>query len=433
MTPEDMSMVQGLYSRDPRSVEIHLEKVKQVGSGNFMNQYYVGYGHKSIGDCGSTTLFIENVSMLVAKAVQDWPLYNGQEASTRYLDMSKQEVLNPLNNKQGEEIQKAWMDFYQKILAALIEHLPSRFPIKEGEDEKLYKKAIKAKAFDVARGFLPAGVTTLVSWHTNLRQAHDHLKEMNYHPLHEVREVAVSLHKMLDEKYPNSFKHKVHEEDEKYLSETIPAITYDTSTSQPFKARNLLHPWQVNSYSGVLKSRPALPRRNENEPLRAASELSNKLRICGNICFEFQIDFGSFRDFQRQRSVVQTMPLLKTEEGFHEWYLSQLPEDLRIEAVEFLKNQEEKIAMLDGSPEEKQYYVGMGYKVSCYVAAPLPAAVYIAELRTQQTVHPTLREIAKKLGQCIKEYVPYIALYCDNREDEWSSSRGKQDIVEKSA
>src|SRR3972149_44828 len=67
MTPEDMAMIQALYSRDPRSVTIHVEKVKEEGPGQFMSQFYVGYGHKSIGDCGSTTIFVENVSMLVRK------------------------------------------------------------------------------------------------------------------------------------------------------------------------------------------------------------------------------------------------------------------------------------------------------------------------------------------------------------------------------
>jgi len=57
--------------------------------------------------------------------------------------------------------------------------------------------------------------------------------------------------------------------------------------------------------------------------------------------------------------------------------------------------------------------------------------VYIAELRTQQTVHPTLRLIAKALGEAIEEYVPGIALYCDYRDDEWSARRGSQDIVAK--
>ena len=45
--------------------------------------------------------------MLAAKAIQDWPLYSGQEASTRYMDFSNATFANPLNNEAGEQIQEA--------------------------------------------------------------------------------------------------------------------------------------------------------------------------------------------------------------------------------------------------------------------------------------------------------------------------------------
>ena len=94
--PEDMAMLQALYSRSPKSVSDHLERVRANGSGHFMDQYYIGYGHKSIGDCGTITIFIEGVTMLTAKAIQDWALYSGQESSTRFMDFSKAEFYNPL-------------------------------------------------------------------------------------------------------------------------------------------------------------------------------------------------------------------------------------------------------------------------------------------------------------------------------------------------
>ena len=99
--PEDTAMLQALYSRSPESVAKHVEKVRQTGSGKFMETFYVGYGHSSIADCGSTTLFIEGLSILADKALQDWPLYCGQETSTRYVDMAKQPIIDPLNTEQS--------------------------------------------------------------------------------------------------------------------------------------------------------------------------------------------------------------------------------------------------------------------------------------------------------------------------------------------
>jgi len=72
LPPETVAMLQALYSRSPQSVREHLLKVK-AGPEKFMARYYVGYNHKSIGDCGTTSIFIENVSMLAAKAIQDNP------------------------------------------------------------------------------------------------------------------------------------------------------------------------------------------------------------------------------------------------------------------------------------------------------------------------------------------------------------------------
>lgn len=419
LPPEVVAMLQALYSRDPSSVLTHIDKVKKEGAEKFMGTYYVGYGHKSIGDCGSTSLFIENVSMLAAKAVQDWPLYSGQEASTRYLDMSKQKVLNPLNSDQGQEIQNRWMRMYERILAKLIEVLPNHFPIKEGDDEKKYRKAIKAKAFDVARGFLPAGVTTYVSWHTNLRQAADHLKEMRHHPLEEIRNIAWATEEKLQEKYPGSFSLKRYADEELYLAENAAQLAFRNKKCTEFVASAHLYLPLIEEYRKIFESRPN------------KTDLPKQLRLCGDFSFEFLLDFGSFRDFQRQRSVIQPMPLLTTEYGFENWYLEQLSDDLKDEVTVFLAEQEIKIAALPCNEYDKQYYIGMGYQVPCVALAPLPAAVYIAELRSNQTVHPTLRKIAHKIGRFIENEIPGIALYCDYSEDEWTIKRGAHDIVKK--
>jgi thymidylate synthase ThyX len=150
----------------------------------------VGYGHASIADCGSTTIFIEGLSILADKAIQDWPLYSGQETSTRYIDMSKQDIIDPLSTPETKEILENWMSFYTKNSEIVQNHLKEQFPKQENEDEKIYNKAIKARGFDILRGFLPAGITTQLSWHTNLRQAADKLAILQHNPLPEVAETC---------------------------------------------------------------------------------------------------------------------------------------------------------------------------------------------------------------------------------------------------
>ncbi len=38
-----------------------------------------------------------------------------------------------------------------KSIPVLVDSLIKRFPIKDGEDEKVYEKAIRARAFDIER------------------------------------------------------------------------------------------------------------------------------------------------------------------------------------------------------------------------------------------------------------------------------------------
>src|SRR6266567_3882213 len=125
------AMLQALHSRSIGGIKSHLKILEEKGAENFMEKFYVGYGHKSIGDCGSVTVFVENLSLLGAKAIQDWRLYSGQEASTRYVDFSKQKFLDPTGTKEGEEILENWRKFYLEAQTPVQEHLKKQFPRKE--------------------------------------------------------------------------------------------------------------------------------------------------------------------------------------------------------------------------------------------------------------------------------------------------------------
>lgn len=416
--PEDIAMLQALYSRDPRTVRTHLERVKEAGPGKFMEKFYVRYGHKSIGDCGSTTLFAEGVSMLAAKAIQDWPLYNGQESSTRYLDFSKMKIANPLGTKKAESIQLKWMKLYNEALAVLIKHLTIKHPIKEGEKPEIYEKAIKARAFDISRCLLPAGMTTMVAWHTNLRQAADHLKTMRHHPLKEVQDVAVAMLDSLNEKYPSSFGHKLYPLDEQFVKDSQTEVAY----MKPFKVKGIVYKSYIRKemlkrYMKILKTRPH------------RSELPFQIKSAGDMIVKFNLDFGSYRDVQRHRSAVMPQPLLTTKIGFEKWYLDNFPKEFKAKLEKEIKNLAKEINDLKCSDAERQYYVAMGFQVSIEMTATIPSLVYIAELRSGTTVHASLRPVAQKFGEILKKEIPGIKLYIDASPDEFSAKRGVQDIV----
>ncbi|MBP7885124.1 hypothetical protein KAZ93_03095 [Patescibacteria group bacterium] len=66
--------------------------------------------------------------MLGAKAIQDSKLYNGQEASTRYVDFSQQPMINPLGTTEGNDILESQREFYLSLLDPLKTYITELYP-----------------------------------------------------------------------------------------------------------------------------------------------------------------------------------------------------------------------------------------------------------------------------------------------------------------
>ncbi len=453
--PEDLAMLQALYSRSPASVVTHLDKLKQSGSGQFMSQYYVGYGHASIGDCGTTTLFIEQVSMLVAKAVQDNPLYNGQEASTRYLDFSKQAIVDPYQTEASAAIQSRWMDIYNRTLPVLIEGLKLRYPFDPTsyKSEKIWSNALNARAFDIARALLPIGTTTLLSWSTSLRAARDNLRRLKHHPLPEIRDIAQKMFATLREKYPHSFTgtemDATDSPRDSYATQT--ARRTHCVTPEDLTTQFALTPTDMDRLTKgkIVTRRTAVDldglKRCEGETLTSrpsTAALPWRLESYGRYSFLFLLDFGSFRDIQRHRNGVCQIPLVDGRFGLNPWYLGQYAEHLGSEAYAQLtadiKAQFDAIAALPRAgikttPLLDQYLFPMGTQALVHVAYSVPQTVYVAELRSSKTVHPSLRPIAQEMLEILAADLPQMALYGDRDTDSWTAKRGEQTIATKVA
>lgn len=430
ITAEDDAMIQAMYSRDPGSIYSHLEKLAVVGSGRFMEQFYVGYAHKSIGDCGDVTLFIEGVSMLAAKAIQDWQLYSGQEVSTRYVDFSTQPFLSSLASKPTRALGEMLRNFYVLGVPKVEDHVAMQFPKLETENDSVYKKAVKARAFDIMRGFLPAGASTSLSWHANLRQTADKLAYLRHHPLQEVRWIAESMERVLMHGAPHSFTHKRYPETEHYNKWWMEnGYYFDPKGPYPDFAMPssgiLVDKTLLKEYEAVILGRPP------------KTELPSMINECGTIRFEMLLDFGSYRDIQRQRSVLQRMPRLTTKFGFEPWYLEQLPDDMRSFAENsLLPEVEEEIYRIKkhvfvDEENEAQYITPTGFRVPCRLTGGLASMVYIAELRSTVFVHATLQLRAKQMAEAMDKKFK-LNLHVDKGEvGRFDVNRGKQDIIAK--
>lgn len=436
LPPEEDAMVQSLNSRSAGGLKKNLGIIFDEGGAEaFMEKFYSGYEHKSIADCGSVSGAIDCISMLAAKELQNWWAYNGQETSTRFIDVTGLGHFDPLGTALSDDIMKEWFSFYVSALPALIEHLIRVRPrITEGdrtEKESAYRSMIEKRAYDILGAFLPAGTKTNASCHMELRQWDDKLSYMVYHPLPEIAALGTEMLEALQKRYPATFiKKKQRPKSEQYRKDCIQRFCALPGTDLP---RRTLQAVQEYGYSihtrfqdnRLIKGiyRPLLEERPEKvDPYKLLNE-------AGSYRIAFLLDYRSHRDIQRQRSALQRVPILTTELGFEPWYLEQLPASLRDTAELLLQRQKERIALLPCDELTRQYYVAMGYKVLDIFTIPLADLLYIIELRTGTTVHPTVRTAVLKWYYELRVLLPeWVRIYANESADDFDIKRSQQDL-----
>ena len=134
------------------------------------------------------------------------------------------------------------------------------------------------------------------------------------------------------------------------------------------------------------------------------------------------------------------IPLIDGRYGLHPWYKSQFAAHLSKEdnkkLLADIAAQFDAIVQLDKkgvavTPMFSQYLYPMGAMGLTHVSYSVPETVYVGELRSGKTVHPSLRPVAQNMLKVLKEDLPGIALYGDMDEDSWTAKRGEQTISAK--
>jgi thymidylate synthase ThyX len=416
--PQVMAMIQAFYSRSPTSIEQKLAELggKEELIRDRIKTYYVGYGDDSIGDCGYFTVFIEGVSILMAKVIQQSQLYDGQEASTRYIDFQKMGYVDPLGRP---DILELVLNFYIETLAKLKPFIRATYPWEgDAEDKKaitIWERACDAKAFDIARGFLTPAMKTVLSWTTSFRNARDHLNETVVYPTKEAKDVSEALYKALAEKYSSSFqafKNWKSPLDESYWDTPINGLMFEPSFSVTEKGR----------YTNNLILQYASKPRQRLIPLPLI--VNHNIRVRMN----WELDYGSVRDLLRHRNMLQYLPTLEKQADWHSWYTNWL-ELANIDWKAFRVKWQDKIKTLHGSVFEQQYYVPMCGMVPVNMDMHLGQAVFLLERRSSRMVHPTLRNESLKAAKQLQACYPDLYLNIDTAEGEFFVNRGKQTIV----
>ncbi len=320
------------------------------------------------------------------------------------------------------EIQERWLTFYRGSQEAVKQHLREQFPAHEGEDSKVYERAINARAFDILRSFLPVGMPTNVSWTTSLRVARDHLSALTQHPDRDVRLVATQALDGLAETFPGSFAKRVDDEKLASLGTVLALLPQLTDRYRHVTEPSVTHTMDLEAlgpeFLAWLGQRALF------------TEIPSALKQFGSISVRALLDYGSFRDIQRHRAVTIPVPVLDVDLGFEAWYLDQLPPDLRVQAEALIHIQTTALQAIEDR-YDRQLATAMGFRVPLVITGGLPGTVYYIELRSRTDVHPTLRDLMRVVGGVLQEHLPKVNIHVDRNTDDFSRRRGTSTIIDK--
>lgn len=450
--PGTLAMLQAFYSRSTMSIADRVRGMDSAAVAKSLERYYLGYGHRSIGQCGNFTMFFEDVSIFAAKAIENHPLFNGQETSTRYYDFSDRPWMLPIRNDEYESVMRnAYATVLDQARAFYINEA-----LADGQELTAdLERAAHARAFDLARCLLTAGHTTKVSWTTTFDTAEEHLRWMANSPSAELRNIASHMASMAHAKYPNAMPHP-----DTYVNSVDTGLSYAEFFDDTYGP--VLVP-----YTHVSSALRTVMNYRETRELEQGSAIFEELRSrprgtrvprtlgkYGRVFSNFEIDYGSFRDIHRHRSGAMSFPHYPMEPKFHPWYIRELERvgamSLRLPGSTYTVRSLLKalpttiLASLDSQlsslhPRGSQawhaarmYCLPMGFMVRAEVDWDLAQAIYVAELRSSRTVHPTARMFAYDLAEFLRDTLPQgFALHIDPAEDGIYETRGRQTIQER--
>src|SRR5439155_563990 len=138
-------------------------------------------------------------SILAAIALVDEPLWDGQERSTRYQDFSRSGYHVPAEveaagraaafRRAADDLLAAY-ELLAARLAALLERVVAR---PDDMDDRQYRRTLRARAFDVARGLLPLASHTSVGQVVSARVAERQISRLLADEWAEVRDLGEEL------------------------------------------------------------------------------------------------------------------------------------------------------------------------------------------------------------------------------------------------
>ncbi|MBI3036898.1 FAD-dependent thymidylate synthase [Candidatus Woesearchaeota archaeon] len=430
-----------------------------VKARDFFRRILVEYGDDSVGELGIAHVACENVSQIAAKRLEDARLTSPLEKSTRYVVFEKGNYCKPAalaNSRFSEDYAatcKGLFDAYSGQLEPMKAFVREKWPIAafdlggrkiseitdEAETKRAksaYESAVKARALDILRYYLPAATVTNIGITANGRAFEYLASKLMSDELEEVREIGRLMLEELSKVIPSLVKRAA---PSNYLVETRKAmhsfaaaklsgtkirkqptvtfVSYDKEAEVKVVAAAL---YQF-SHHPLSQLRKMARKMTAEERMKVVDEYMGKrssrrerpLRAAETAYYQFDVlsDYGAYRDLQRHRIMTQIPQLLTVEHGY------DTPQEI-VEAGfgnEFHRCMKRAAAVYKKiaaeMPMEAQYVVPLAYRIRYIMQFNLREAYHLIELRSVPQGHPSYRHVVQEMFRQIKAVHPALVQY----------------------
>ncbi len=424
------------------------------------DKVFLEYGDDSIAQLAGVHLACEQASNLLTKVLEWGRLMAYLEQSTRYIAYDARtegryryyrdpEILaGGLGLRYIGDMDRMF-DAYAQVVPVLQQWFAARYPKDPGDSDFVYRQSIRAKAFDAARGILPASAQSNVGIYGTGQAYEQLLLRMRAHPLPESRAYAdMMLHEL--RKVIPSFLVRVDREDRggawsAYLStnreamEEIAAqvLDGDEGGSDPEVGEGpvvtlvdfdpdgedkvvaaMLYPYSHRSEEAILRSVERMSVDDKLAVVRAyAGDRTNRRHKPGRALertsyrFDILSDYGAFRDLQRHRMLTIEWQSLSPRHGY------SLPEAVVEAGVgpvfdEAMARSASLHDALDADygPAQAGYAVALAYRIRYVMEMNARSAMHLIELRSGPQGHPEYRRVAQEMHRLIAEEAGHRAV-----------------------
>lgn len=413
------------------------------------DKVFLEFGDDSVAQLGGVHLACEGVSNLLSKALEWGRLASYLEQSTRYVPYTDKpggrykyhipEGLGPLAPRYRALMEQAF-DRYAAWLPRMEAYFEALHP-PEGEADRAYRAAIRAKALDSVRGMLPAATRSNLGIYAS-GQAYENLllrlfaaPEPEFQAfgrliLSELREVipafmtrvdlparggattaylkerrsemqALSQELGLTAAEPSEGAVRLLDFDPDGELKVVAAALFSVSGASEATLLKRARAMSAAERARVLEAYVGRRDNRRHRPGRALERTDYRFEIVG--------DYGAFRDLQRHRLLSLEWQPLSTRLGY------TLPEALAEAGGEadfkalIDEAAETYEALMELAPEAAPYAVPMACRLRYVLQLNAREAMHLIELRSAPQGHESYRRVAQAMHRAIEGVHPSLA------------------------